>query len=196
MANNKEFDDQHADKSSVDEMDIQKNMREQEELENSTDNLAEEAEVNTAVQKTEMELAELKDKYLRLYSDFENYKRRSAKERLDLISTANENLIQGLIPVLDDFERSLQIFENNTEVAPMYEGIQLIHGKFLKTLEQKGLKLMEVAVGDEFDSEFHEAVAQTPAPEEKLKNKIVDVIEKGYFLGDKVIRFAKVVTGS
>lgn len=143
----------------------------------------------------EEELAAAKDKYLRLYAEFENYRRRTAKERLELVKTANEELILDLLSVVDDMERSLQIFADKEEVAPMYEGIQLVHQKFSKVLTQKGLKVMEIGPGSDFDSEYHEAVAQTPAPEEKLKGKIVDVVEKGYFLGDKVLRFAKVVIG-
>ena len=147
------------------------------------------------MQVKEEELAAAKDKYLRLYAEFENYRRRTSKERLDLVKTANEELILDLLSVVDDLERSLQIFENKEEVAPMYEGIQLVYQKFSKVLTQKGLKAMEIGPGSDFDSEYHEAVAQTPAPDEKLKGKIVDVLEKGYFLGEKVLRYAKVVIG-
>ena len=142
------------------------------------------------------EVGAAKDKYLRLFAEFENFRRRTAKERLDLIKTAGEGVISELIPVVDDFERSLQIFKDNEAVAPMYEGIQLVHGKLTKVLAQKGLKPMEVEVGSGFDPEYHEAVVQIPAPSEELKGKVVDVIDKGYFLGDKVLRYAKVVIGS
>ena len=142
------------------------------------------------------EVAAAKDKYLRLFAEFENFRRRTAKERLDLIKTAGEGVISDMIPIVDDFERSLQIFKDNEAVAPMYEGIELVHGKLTKVLEQKGLKAMDVAVGSDFDSEYHEAVVQTPAPSDDLKGKVVDVIDKGYFLGDKVLRYAKVVIGS
>ncbi len=141
-------------------------------------------------------IAEAKDKYLRLYAEFENYRRRTAKERLDLIKTASEDIMLALIPVIDDFERSLDIFKENEAVAPMYEGIQLVHQKMAKILEQKGLTRMEVEQGSDFDSEYHEAVVQTPAPSEELKGKVVDVIESGYFIGEKVLRYAKVVIGS
>ncbi len=155
----------------------------------------EEEEVDEVTQlKNEVGVA--KDKYLRLFAEFENFRRRTAKERLDLIKTAGEGVITELIPVVDDFERSLQIFSDNEAVAPMYEGIQLVHGKLTKALAQKGLKAMEVEVGSAFDPEYHEAVVQTPAPSEELKGKVVDVIDKGYFLGDKVLRYAKVVIGS
>lgn len=147
------------------------------------------------VQKLEDELSAAKDKYLRLYAEFENYRKRTSRERLELVKTANEELIHDLLPVVDDLERSLQVFENKEEVAPMYEGIKLISHKFDKVLTQKGLKPMEVGPGSDFDSDYHEAVAQTPAPKESLKGKIVDVVEKGYFLGEKVLRYAKVVIG-
>lgn len=152
-------------------------------------------EQDDTVQKLEEEVAAAKDKYLRLYAEFENYRKRTSKERLDLVKTANEELILDLLTVVDDLERSLQIFENKEEVAPMYEGISLVSQKFHKVLTQKGLKPMEVGPGSDFDSDYHEAVAQTPAPEDKLKGKIVDVVEKGYFLGEKVLRYAKVVIG-
>ena len=144
----------------------------------------------------EAALSEAKDRYLRLYAEFENFRRRTAKERLDLIKTASEDLVSALLPVLDDFERSLHIFKENEAVSPMYEGVQLVYQKMSKILEQKGLKRMDIPQGSDFDSEYHEAVVQTPAASEELKGKIVDVIEQGYFLGDKVLRYAKVVIGS
>lgn len=147
------------------------------------------------ISKLEEELSAAKDKYLRLYAEFENYRKRTSKERSDLVKTANQDLIQDLLTVVNDLERSLQIFENKDEVAPMYEGIQLISQKFDKVLTQKGLKPMEVKPGNDFDSDYHEAVAQTPTADSALKGKIVDVVEKGYFLGEKVLRYAKVVIG-
>ena len=159
----------------------------------ATDEPVEELDESTRLQN---EVATAKDKYLRLFAEFENVRRRTAKERLELVTTASEKVIGDLLPIVDDFERSLQIFKDNEAVAPMYEGIQLVHGKLIKTLEQKGLKPMDVTVGSDFDSEYHEAVVQTPAPREELKGKVVDVIDKGYFLGDKVLRYAKVVIGS
>lgn len=141
------------------------------------------------------ELSEAKDKYLRLYSEFENFRRRTAKEKIELISTANKDLIVDLLPVLDDFERAMKSLDGNEEKAAK-EGLELISNKFRKTLDQKGLKAIEVGAGDDFDEELHEAITQIPAPSEDLAGKIVDVVEKGYQLGDKVIRFAKVVTGA
>jgi len=148
--------------------------------------------------KTEAELSEMKDKYLRLYSDFENFRRRTAKEKLDLISNAGEELMKALIPVLDDFERAMKAAEKNDseELKPVKEGVQLIYNKFLKTLQSKGLKAMEDLKEKPFDTELHEAITQIPAPTPELKGKVLDVIEKGYFLNEKVIRYAKVVTGA
>ncbi len=143
----------------------------------------------------EDEIKELKDKYLRLYSEFENFRRRTAKERLALIGTASQEVIEGLLPVVDDFERALKAMEDN-EQNEQAEGVKLVYNKFYNVLEQKGLKVMDCQRGGEFDAEFHEVVTQIPAPSEELKGKIVDVVEKGYLLGEKVIRFAKVVTGS
>ena len=143
-----------------------------------------------------LELAEAKDKYLRLYSEFENFRRRTAKEKLELVGTANEGLMHSLLPILDDFERADKSYSEEMEVKAMKEGIDLIHSKFKNVLEQKGIKKMEIEAGSDFDTELHEAITQIPAPEEKLKGKIVDVIENGYLLSDKVVRFAKVVTGA
>ena len=148
------------------------------------------------VEKLKNEFQETKDKYIRLYSEFENFRRRTAKEKLELIKTANEDLIIALLPVIDDFQRAKKSFEEKSDSDSLLEGFNLIYNKTLKVLEQKGLKRMEVEKGNEFDTEFHDAISQIPAPEEKFKGKIIDVVEEGYFLGDKVIRFAKVVIGA
>jgi molecular chaperone GrpE len=144
---------------------------------------------------TENELAELKDKYLRLYADFENFRRRTAKERMELMGSANADLMKVVLPVVDDFERAMSSFESTTEIAPLKEGIALIYNKLTKTLEGRGLKAM-VAKGEVFDAELHESITQFPAPSDDLKGKVMDEIEKGYFLNEKVIRYAKVVVGS
>ena len=143
------------------------------------------------------ELAESKDKYLRLYSEFENFRRRTAKEKLDMVQTANADLITSLLPIMDDFERAEKSFTgDDADVKALKEGLDLVFSKFRKALEQKGLKVMEHKQGTDFDPEFHDAITQIPAPKEKLKGKVVDVVEKGYLLKDKVIRYAKVVIGS
>lgn len=138
------------------------------------------------------ELADFKDKYLRLYSEFDNFRKRTAKEKLDLIQNANEQLLIALLPIVDDFERASKANEESHDV----EGYKLIQDKFNKTIEKYGIKTMKAETGSDFDPDFHEAITQIPAPSEKLKGKIVDVIEKGYLLNEKVIRYAKVVVGN
>jgi len=141
------------------------------------------------------ELKSEKDKFLRLFAEFENYKRRTAKERIELFKTASEEVMVALLPVLDDFERALTHIDEDKEAEELRKGVLLIYQKLLTTLEQKGLSQILVAKGDVFNADNHEAVTQIPAPSKKLKGKIIDVIEKGYALGDKVIRFPKVVIG-
>lgn len=149
----------------------------------------------TTEQKLEEELANEKDKFLRLFAEFENYKRRTAKERLDLFKTANQEVMQAMLPVMDDFDRALtEIRKSQDDV--LLKGVELIYEKFKSTLVAKGLEEVEVKAGDVFNADFAEAITQIPAPEPGLKGKIVDVIEKGYKLGDKIIRFPKVVTGN
>ena len=147
-----------------------------------------------AIDNLKDELSQEKDKFLRLFAEFENYKRRTSKERIDLFSTASQDVIQSLLPVIDDFDRAL-IEMSKHEETELSKGVKLIKNKLQSTLEQKGLSLIEVNNGDIFDSDIHEAVTQISAPNDQLKGKIIDVIEKGYKLGDKVIRFPKVVIG-
>jgi len=141
------------------------------------------------------DLADAKDKYLRLYADFENFRRRTAKEKVEMIQTASEGVLKDLIVILDDFERASKNFPTEPAMQSVKEGYELIYHKFKKTLESKGLKDMEVKQGDAFDTEKHEAITQFTAPSEELKGKVIDVAEKGYVLGEKVVRFAKVVVG-
>lgn len=147
-------------------------------------------------EKLKAELQESQDKYLRMYSEFENFRRRTSKEKLDLINTANESLIQALLPVVDDFERAEKSMTDEADIKSVKEGVDLIFNKLRGILESKGVKVVDAEKGGEFDVERHEAITQIPAPEEELKGKIVDVVEKGYALNEKVIRFAKVVTGA
>ena len=141
------------------------------------------------------ELAKEKDKFLRLFAEFENYKKRTSKERLELFKTANQEVLQAMLPVLDDFDRALaQIAKAEDEV--LLKGVELIHNKLKDTLTSKGLEQVELKAGDAFDADFAEAITQIPAPSDDLKGKIVDVVEKGYKLGDKIIRFPKVVIGN
>jgi molecular chaperone GrpE len=146
------------------------------------------------IAKLQGEVAEQKDKYIRLYSEFDNFRRRTAKEKLEMIQSANEQLLKALLPVVDDFERAEKSFKDKD--SKELEGFFLIYNKFKKTLDQYGVKTMEAGAGSEFNPDLHEAITQIPAPDEKLKGKIVDVVEKGYLLNEKVIRFAKVVVGS
>lgn len=140
------------------------------------------------------ELAKEKDKFIRLFAEFENYKRRTAKERIDLFKTASQDVMVALLPVLDDFDRAY-IEISKTEEKDLLKGVELISNKLKDTLKQKGLEPIVVKQGDTFNADDHEAITQIPAPSEDLKGKIIDVIEKGYKLGEKVIRFPKVVIG-
>jgi molecular chaperone GrpE len=151
----------------------------------------------TKEEKLEEELAKEKDKFLRLFAEFENFKKRTAKERIDLFKTANQEVLQAMLPVLDDFDRALvQISKNDTtEEQVLLKGVELIHDKLKSTLVSKGLEQVEIKAGDDFNADFAEAITQIPAPSDDLKGKIVDVVEKGYKLGDKIIRFPKVVIG-
>lgn len=140
------------------------------------------------------DLATEKDKFLRLFAEFENYKRRTSKERMDLFKTANQEVLQAMLPVLDDFDRAMTEIKKSEDDV-LLKGVELIHDKLKSTLFSKGLEEVEVRSGDAFNADFAEAITQIPAPSDKLKGKIVDVIEKGYKLGDKIIRFPKVVIG-
>ncbi|WP_395060111.1 nucleotide exchange factor GrpE [Flavobacterium sp.] len=140
------------------------------------------------------DLAHEKDKFLRLFAEFENYKRRTTKERIDLFKTANQEVLQAMLPVMDDFDRAI-VEISKSEDENLIKGVELIHTKLKDTLFSKGLEVMEVRTGDAFNADFAEAITQIPAGD-KLKGKVVDVIEKGYKLGEKIIRFPKVVIGN
>ncbi|GAA4270586.1 nucleotide exchange factor GrpE [Hyunsoonleella aestuarii] len=146
-------------------------------------------------EKLQAEVKEEKDKFLRLFAEFENYKRRTARERIELFSTASEDVMKTLLPILDDFERALAHIEEDKEAEELRKGVLLIYQKLVNTLDQKGLKVMTVEKGDVFDADTHEAITQIPSPSNDLKGKIIDVVEKGYKLGEKIIRFPKVVIG-
>ena len=139
----------------------------------------------------EEKFAELNDKHLRLFAEFENFKKRTAKERMDLYKTAGESVLTALLPVLDDFERSIKANQKQED-----EGVVLIYNKLKSILETKGLKAMEEPIGQELNTDYHEAITNIPAPSDDLKGKIIDVVEKGYFLNEKVIRYAKVVVAN
>jgi len=144
--------------------------------------------------KLQADLAEQKEKFIRLYSEFENFRRRTAKEKLEMIQFANEQLLKNLVPIVDDFERAEKSFKDKNDKE--LEGFFLIYNKFKKTLDQAGVKVMDVKAGSEFNADLHDAITQIPVEDENLKGKVVDVVENGYLLNDKVIRHAKVVVGS
>eukprot|EP00746_Dinoflagellata_sp_MGD_P000074 gnl/MRDRNA2_/MRDRNA2_100130_c0_seq1.p2 gnl/MRDRNA2_/MRDRNA2_100130_c0~~gnl/MRDRNA2_/MRDRNA2_100130_c0_seq1.p2 ORF type:complete len:188 (-),score=23.06 gnl/MRDRNA2_/MRDRNA2_100130_c0_seq1:585-1148(-) len=143
----------------------------------------------------EAKFNEMNDKYLRLYSEFENFRRRTAKERIELIGSASQDIISSLLPCLDDFERAIKSNETSEDIDAIKEGVTLVYHKFKSTLTSKGLKSIEVNAGDEFDTDLHEAITKIPAPQDELKGKVVDIVEKGYQLNEKVIRYSKVVIG-
>lgn len=153
----------------------------------------EEEEIGENV-KLKADLEKEKDKFLRLFAEFENYKRRTSKERIEMFKTANQEVMTAMLPVLDDFDRAMNEIKKAKD-KELLKGVELIHNKFRETLKSKGLEPMEVKKGETFDAEIHEAITQVPAPSSKLKGKIIDVVESGYKLGDRIIRFPKVVTG-
>ncbi len=168
------------------------------EKEQTKDSQAETVDVveeQTKEEKLQDELKQEKDKFLRLFAEFENYKRRTSKERIELFATASEDVMKTLLPVLDDFERALTHIEEDKEAEELRKGVLLIYQKLIKTLEQKGLTAISIQKGDDFNADNHEAITQIPAPSDDLKGKIIDVVEKGYKLGEKIIRFPKVVIG-
>lgn len=152
--------------------------------------VAEESEMG----KLQQELQEQKDKYVRLFAEFDNYKRRNARERIDLIQTAGREVIQSLLEVLDDCDRADRVMESAADLVTVKEGVALVFQKLRNTLEQKGLKAMQ-SVQKDFDADLHEAITEIPAPTEELKGKVIDEVTRGYYLGDKIIRHAKVVVG-
>jgi len=155
----------------------------------------EEAKEETKKEPTaEEKLAELQDRYLRLSAEYDNFRKRTLKEKIDLQKSANENLLEALLPVADDFDRAMQSVDEAKDIKAVKEGMKLISGKFNGFLNQQGVKEIE-AINKGFDTDLHEAITKIPAPSKKLKGKVVDVIQKGYFLNDKVLRFSKVVIG-
>lgn len=146
------------------------------------------------LEKAELDLLELKDRHIRLQAEFDNYRKRTLKERMELLKTANESMLISLLPVVDDFDRAYQTLEVIEEDSHLKDGVKLIYNKFQEFLKQNGVKEIE-ATNQSFDTDLHEAITKIPAPTDELKGKIVDVVQKGYYLNDKVIRFSKVVIG-
>ncbi len=166
--------------------------------EETTPKVEENQEVEEQNKKEEPTAEELiqaeKDKFLRLFAEFENYKKRTTKERIELFKTAGQELMTALLPIMDDFDRGLSEIKKAKD-KELLKGMQLINDKLNNTLTQKGLTPIEVKAGDTFDAEIHEAITQIPAPSEDLKGKVIDCVEKGYKLGEKIIRYPKVVIG-
>ncbi|KIA83342.1 molecular chaperone GrpE [Kaistella solincola] len=179
MSENKDMQDEN--------LDINENLNEK--------NQAEKPENSEATPSNEDLLAQEKDRYIRLFAEFENYKKRTSKEKMDFFQYANQDLMVSMLDVLDDFERAMKEIQKNGNEADL-KGVELIYSKLKNKLEDKGLKAISVQPGDDFNVDIHEAITQIPAPSEELKGKVVDVIETGYQLADRVIRFAKVVTGN
>jgi molecular chaperone GrpE len=167
-----------------------KQKQEKEKTKKSKDKLSSKQEIENLTS----ELAEAKDKYLRLFAEFENYKKRITRERLDLLKTAAQSTIEAIIPVLDDFDRAKKSAEDENSPEQLSEGVLMVYNKLYTILANKGLTAME-SNGLDFDPEIHEAITEIPAPSEDMKGKVIDTIEKGYLLNDKIIRFAKVVVG-
>lgn len=159
-----------------------------------TSNLNADVNESGELDKKQQELGEMRDKYLRLVAEFDNYKKRTAKERIDLMQTANREVIAALLDVLDDSERASKQLESSTDISAIKDGVMLVFNKLKSTLLSKGLKAME-SVHKEFDVDLHDAITEIPAPTDDLKGKVLDEVQKGYYLNDKIIRHAKVVVG-
>jgi molecular chaperone GrpE len=176
-------------------MSKKKDNKEPKEIDEQEVNQQETQEVSVEEQ-LKQDLHQEKDKFLRLFAEFENYKKRTSRERVELFKTANEELMTVLLPVLDDFDRALnEIKKASEENNELLKGIELINNKLRNSLAQKGLSVIDVNAGDVFDVDLHEAITQIPAPSADLKGKIIDVLEQGYKLGEKVIRYPRVVIG-
>jgi molecular chaperone GrpE len=170
-------------------------MNEQENIQEENFEQGQTQDTEASVEETlKNQLEEANDKYARLFAEFDNYKKRTSKERIELIQTAGQGVISKLLPVLDDFDRALAAMATTQDVESLKTGVDLVNSKLRKLLELEGLKEMEV-MGKDFDADYQEAITAIPAPSDDMKNKVIDVVEKGYVLNDKVIRFAKVVIG-
>lgn len=196
MAKKSEKADKQQDKKieveeSVKQEETQEKLEDQEKPEEPE---AEEKEESKKEPTAEEKLAELQDRYLRLSAEYDNFRKRTLKEKIDLQKSANAQLLETILPVADDFDRAMQSVDEAKDIEAVKEGMKLISGKFTGFLKQQGVKEIE-AINKEFDTDLHEAITKIPAPSKKQKGKVVDVIQKGYFLNDKVLRFSKVVIG-
>jgi molecular chaperone GrpE len=183
--NSEEINEMSPDEQEIrDELDLESEMNEAEE------------ELISIEEQLQQDLNKEKDKFLRLFAEFENYKKRTSKERIDLFRTAGQEVIVALLPIMDDFDRALKEISKSSTDKELFKGVDLISNKFKETLKSKGLQEITTKEGDVFDAEVHDAITQIPAPDKKLKGKIIDVVEKGFRLGDKIIRHPKVVVGN
>lgn len=157
-----------------------------------TENMSEPNNNSDLTEKLEKE----KDRYIRLFAEFDNYKKRVIKERQDLLKYSDKDILESLLPVLDDFDRAIIELEKKEDDLSVLEGVKLIYNKLFNTLKDRGLTVIDVKAGDDFNIDYHEAITQVPSPDESLKGKIIDVVQKGYLLHEKVIRYAKVVIGN
>ena len=188
-------DNQQAKKIEVEETLKQEQAQEEVKQEEVTEDTVEEEKEEPKKEPTAVDkLAELQDRYLRLSAEYDNFRKRTLKEKIDLQKSANHHLLEAILPVADDFDRAMQSVDEATDIKAVKEGMKLISGKFQGFLKQQGVKEID-AVKKEFDTDLHEAITKIPAPSKKLKGKVVDVIQKGYYLNDKVLRFSKVVIG-
>lgn len=183
----KEQVNESAGKDGINEMAGNENMN----IENDAQS---DAEAQDQVVALQQQLNEANDKFLRLYAEFDNYKRRTIKEKSEILQTAGKDVMLALLPVIDDFERAIKATENSTDAQAIKDGINLIHHKFANILSARGLKAIE-SIGQNFDTDIHEAITNIPAPNDEMKGKVIDETEKGYTLNGHVIRFAKVVVG-
>ena len=195
MADNK---DKNEVKDQTDDMTSDSTIREEESAEHKKEAKKEKghrhSKTEEELETIENEIIELKDKHIRLQADFDNYRKRTLKERMELLKTAGESVLMGILPVIDDFDRAMQTLDLVGEDSHIVDGMKLIYNKFQEFLKQNGVKEIE-AVGQVFNTDLHEAITKIPAPTDDLRGKIIDVVQKGYYLNDKVIRFAKVVVG-
>ena len=159
---------------------------------NDSENMSESSNNSDLTEKLEKE----KDRYIRLFAEFDNYKKRVIKERQDLLKYSDKEILESLLPVLDDFDRAINELEKKEDNLSVLEGVKLIYNKLFNTLKERGLTVVDVNPGDDFNIDFQEAITQVPSPDESLKGKIIDVVQKGYLLHEKVIRYAKVVIGN
>jgi molecular chaperone GrpE len=184
-----------SDKDLHNDEEVRENETQQESVNENNESTEKEAVEEDPIAKLQDEVKDLKDQNLRLYAEFENFRRRTAKERLELMESANKDTLAVLLPVLDDFDRAIKNTEETPENSAVLEGMNLISHKLKETLKSKGLKEMESTVGASFDVETMEAITQIPAPTPEMAGKVIDEVEKGYLIGEKVIRYAKVVVG-